>query len=157
MPATRQTLATAPGKTLAGVSFTDPELRACVASRYDDSTDLRDVLVLACGSRNIENLPGLEQLTSLQRLALFDSRITGIGPLGRLTDLVELEIFGNDIVDIQALAGLTRLRVLYAWDNRISEISPLVGLRAFGIPAPAGRNPVLLVLVILVAVLRLPA
>ncbi len=57
----------------------------------------------------IESLLGIQNLTGLTWLSLFDNSITDISPLSGLTSLTSLRIGLNSISDMSPLSGLTSL------------------------------------------------
>ncbi|MCD8509547.1 MAG: leucine-rich repeat domain-containing protein [Bacillus sp. (in: Bacteria)] len=77
---------------------------------------------------NIENIDGLQYMTSLVSLDLRDNNISDISLLSDLKRLQDLNLRGNNITDIEALANLTSLRELNLRENQIHDISTLTGL-----------------------------
>ena len=80
------------------------------------------------GGARIENLRGIENLTSLTDLNLSNNSITDISPLSGLMGLRILTLDYNLIRDISALSGLTSLTTLQLFGTSITDISPLSGL-----------------------------
>ena len=83
---------------------------------------------LEASSYAIGSLVGIQNLTSLTQLSLYDNSITDISALSGLTSLTELHLDDNSITDVSALSGLTSLTILYLHDNSIVDISALSGL-----------------------------
>ena len=115
--------------------FPDDRLEAAVRvqllipSWVDLTCDLLSGLTsLAAASSGIENLVGIESLTSLAGLYLPDNSIIDISALSELTKLKELNLTSNSIADISGLSGLTRLTSLWLADGSITDISALSGL-----------------------------
>jgi len=77
---------------------------------------------------SITSLVGLQNLTSLTRLALSHHLISDISPLSGLTSLTRLELDENLISDISPLSGLRNLTRLELKKNSITDISALSGL-----------------------------
>ena len=77
----------------------------------------------------IEDLGGIEHLTSLISLDLQDNNIRDISLLGNLTNLKDLNLRGNQINKIDALENLTSLIELNLRENTITDISPLQNLQ----------------------------
>ena len=75
-----------------------------------------------------ESLDGIQNLTGLTSLSMFDRLITDITPLRQLTNLTSLVLHTNWISDIEPLSGLIKLERLIISENPISDISPLAGL-----------------------------
>ena len=76
----------------------------------------------------IEDLTGLEYATNLQRIVLYNHKISDLTPLAGLTNLTYLALSGNEISDLTPLAGLTNLTYLALGRNEISDLSPLRNL-----------------------------
>jgi internalin A len=117
------------------LTFSDPNLEAAIREAVGKPTGdiyrsaLDGVISLCTGPRNIANLGGLEQCTSLKELGLSDNRLGGISPLATLTGLEQLDLSCNhDISDLSPLANLTRLKSLHLQNNWIITISPLRNL-----------------------------
>jgi|GEM_PF-980363 len=134
------------------VNFADENLGTCVlenSSKHGWTTN-EEVVELECGNKNIVNLQGVENFTSLTYLDLSLNKIVNISPLAELTSLTILFLGDNQINDISAvsnllalnelslrtnqianlvpLANLVNLRKLYLWQNNISDVSPLAKL-----------------------------
>ncbi|MDP6417093.1 MAG: hypothetical protein QGG54_18955, partial [Gammaproteobacteria bacterium] len=75
-----------------------------------------------------ESLAGLQNLTSLTRLALNNLDITDISQLSGLTNLTFLSLHTNYVSDISPLIGLTNLTSLLLSENPVSDISALRNL-----------------------------
>ena len=71
-------------------------------------------------------MSALSDLTSLERLYLYNNSISDISSLSGLTSLERLYLYNNSISDISSLSGLTNLERLYLYNNNISDIAPLV-------------------------------
>ena len=89
---------------------------------------MKRLMGLWAGSRQIQNLTGLEHATQLEELSLGYNQISDIRPLAGMTQLRRLFLGSNQISDISPLAGLTRLRELSLSRNDIRDVSPLAGL-----------------------------
>ena len=72
-----------------------------------------------------ETLAGMQNLTSLTRLALNNRWITDLSALSGLTSLNELRLHTNWINDISALSGLTNLTSLFLSENPLTDLSAL--------------------------------
>jgi len=75
-----------------------------------------------------ESLDGMQNLTGLTSLAMFNRLITDIAPLRHLTNLTDLVLHTNWISDIEPLSELVNLERLIISENPISDLSPLAGL-----------------------------
>lgn len=89
------------------------------------TSDLQRLTNLDAPSRNIDNLSGLENCTSLQRLWLTGNQVSDLKPLNSLTKVQELSLATNQISDITPLSRLMNLRVLLLGDNQVSDLTPL--------------------------------
>lgn len=123
------------GSTSAVVTFEDPNLEAAVRTALSaaEGTDLTCDLVseltsLVAREAGIENLEGIQNLASLERLDLTDNRVTQIGQLAGLTRLNWLDLWGNSIVDVGALGGLVELNYLSLGNNGVSNVDELATL-----------------------------
>jgi len=109
------------------VTFPDSDLEAAIREAIGKPTgdiypsDLAGLTSLDASKRNIADLTGLEQCTSLIMLNLNTNQISEITPLANLTNLTTLWLGGNQISDIQALVNLTNLTHLYLHCNQISD------------------------------------
>ena len=112
--------------------------------------DLVDITLLQATIDGVEDLTGLECMTSVQELDLSTNRISDIrplsvlqrletivmtlnyvvdiGPLYHLDGLKVLGLGSNDITDISGIENLERLEKLFLPENSIEDISPLAGL-----------------------------
>ena len=91
------------------VTFADPNLDAAVRAAIGKPTGeilVSHVAALAKvypGERGIGNLGGMEHLTQLTHLWLYDNQITHLTPLSGLTQLTYLGLYDNQISDIRPL------------------------------------------------------
>ena len=116
-------------------TFEDPNLEQAVRDRYGVGArnDLTCGLVsgidrIDLSDYGITSLVGIQNLTSLTDLNLFNNLITDISPLSGLTSMTSLYLYNNSITDISALSGLASLQYLLLENNSITDISPLSGL-----------------------------
>ena len=94
--------------------------------------DMASLRRISAGSKNINNLTGLEFATNLTYLSLYlsldSNQISDITALAGLTKLDTLWLDGDQISDITALSTLTNLDFLYLGYNQISDITALATL-----------------------------
>ncbi len=111
------------------VTFGDPNLEEAVRSEILKPTgdiplsSVARLTLLEADRQRIENLDGIEVLTSLRDLNLSHNQIDDISPLSGLISLTGLNISGNRIKDISALSGLISLWELILYNNQISDFS----------------------------------
>ena len=127
----------------------DPELLKAVMNQAGITTtsmgrpciskaDAEKITSLNLTDYYIDNLNGLENLTNLTRLDIYDSsyshptplnhNISDITPLEKLKKIVHLSLTHNSISDITPLKKLTNLTYLDLSSNNISDITSLKGL-----------------------------
>jgi hypothetical protein len=118
----------------AAVNITDRNLEAAIRKATGKQTgflypsNLKPLIWLDAGAKNVSNLAGLEYCTRLTKLYLYDNQIRDISPLANLTSLRELYLSVNQIDDISPLTSLTNLTYLDLSGNGIDDISPLANL-----------------------------
>ena len=99
----------------APILFKDAKLEAAVrkALKKDEGAFLREDLTmlesLAAPQAGITSLAGLEHLTNLTKLMLWNNQITEITPLANLTKLTSLNLSLNQIDEVTSLSKLTDL------------------------------------------------
>ena len=116
-------------------TFEDENLESAVRSALSvgESADVTCGLVselthLVAAEVEIENLDGIQNLTGLEELDLWDNAITDITQLAGLTSLNMLVLGANSVADVSALAGLANLTFLQIRENEIDDIGALSGL-----------------------------
>jgi Leucine Rich repeats (2 copies) len=87
-----------------------------------------EVTSLIATEAGIESLNGIQSLTGLEDVDLWDNAISDVSQLVGLTSLTRLRLGKNAVTDVGALSGLTSLTVLQIRENEIADISALVGL-----------------------------
>ena len=78
--------------------------------------------------RNIQSIEGIQYLTNLTNLGMWNGQISDLEPLRDLTSLEQLDLSENQISDLSSLANLSQLRNLGVDGNQISDLSPLENL-----------------------------
>lgn len=73
-------------------------------------------------------LAGVEQLTNLKGLKLYESEINDFSPLAGLTNLLSLELNGSQIGDLSPIACLTNLSRLSFSGTQVTNLTPLARL-----------------------------
>ncbi|MFL0268872.1 leucine-rich repeat domain-containing protein [Candidatus Clostridium radicumherbarum] len=116
------------------VTFKDKNLEQAVRNAINKPTgtifksDVAHITYLHLYNKNISDISGIENLSSLQTLDLENNQISDISAMNGLTNLQFLNLDLNGISDISALKELTNLQDLYLDSNRISDFSALKGL-----------------------------
>lgn len=116
------------------LALSDAALESCLRSSMDKPEgaisikDARQVTSLVCTKAGVESLAGIEPMTGLQTLSLWESKLVDISPLAKLTELSDLQLGNNNIYDITPLEGLNKLERLGLQNNQIHDIDSLVGL-----------------------------
>lgn len=139
-----------PNVPISSIPFSDSNLATCV--RDTGAIYASEIASLTCNGKNISNLSGIEYLTGLTYLSMFDNNIsdasrlsslTGLtylslgdnsisdaSPFASLTGLTSLNLYNNSILlrDISAFSSLTSLTTLSLGYNNINDVSPLASL-----------------------------
>lgn len=124
------------GRGAAIASFEDARFEQAVRDALDAPGDARLTCEQLAGVTTvearrgigIESLGGAQNLTSLERLFVWEQSIEDLSPLRDLTTLTALDLGSNEIRDIEPLSGLVRLDTLYLNRNHIEDVRPLAGL-----------------------------
>ncbi|MCJ8274024.1 MAG: leucine-rich repeat domain-containing protein, partial [Psychrosphaera sp.] len=141
-------------KLISDVTLNDVGLASCVMDLATAKgwTTVNEVTQLACASKNISDLTGLNEMFALTTLDLRKNSISDITILSDLTALTQVKLAKNAISDLsplaslsaltfvslsanqfdnamlQALSDLSNLSVLYLRDNGISDLTALANL-----------------------------
>lgn len=86
------------------------------------------------GVQFLQSLKGIEHLTNLKSLVLWNCFVEDISPLAELSGLSELILIGDVPEDLGPLAGLTNLEVLGLGWTTYSDIRVLVGMAERDVP-----------------------
>ncbi|MCH3965162.1 MAG: leucine-rich repeat domain-containing protein [Clostridium sp.] len=117
------------------VTFKDSNLEKAVRDAINKPTgdiyksDVEKITELNAEWMGIQDLSGIENLTSLRSLHLYNSNLNDISPLKNLTNLQDLDLCYTGISDITQLKNLTNLEKLNLGVNQISDISALKELK----------------------------
>ncbi len=122
-----------------GPELEDPALIDCIQEQIGstDEDDLAGAEHLDCTDAGVESIEGLQMMTGLKTLSLFENKVWDLRPLAELTGLEELQLGSNNIGEIYPLASLTNLERLGLGSNKIEllrqerddeEIEPLAGM-----------------------------
>ena len=111
------------GMTIEQLNFKDGSLSNCITTlakkRNWQTTDT--IKKLQCHGMHIKSLEGLEALTSLEYLSLYNNEIKTTD-LTTLNNLHYLNIANNKLQSIK-LNGLSQLKTLYLFKNKLKKIN----------------------------------
>ncbi len=116
------------------LEFVDGALEGCIRDALDqdegdlEDDDLQELRHLECQAMGIADLQGLQRLTGLRTLSLWENEIVDLTHLAALEDLTELQLGHNRIEELDPLAGLTDLERLGLSINEIRNLDALTGL-----------------------------
>lgn len=103
---------------------------------------LTSLTELYLSNNRIKDLTPLANLTNLKKLDLsYNQEISDLSPLSKLNNLTELIIYVNKIEDLTPLANLTNLERLSMTANQISDTTPLAKLTNL-VYLDLGSNPI---------------
>jgi hypothetical protein len=115
-------------------AFADANLEQCVRAALGlpegelAAEALASLTHLECRDMGITALDGMQRLTGLVTLTLWENEIADAAPLAGLAGLEQLELGNNLIADVSWAAGLAALTRLGLSVNAVSDLSPLAGL-----------------------------
>jgi len=116
-------------------TITDSALKTCINGTLGlepDATPTQEqyesITYLYCEDREIQELAGIENLTSLQSLYLSSNQVSDVSGLSNLTSLQSLYLSSNQVSDVSGLSNLTSLQYLSLYSNQISDVSGLSNL-----------------------------
>ncbi len=116
------------------LAIEDTALESCLRSSMNKPegaipiSEARQVTSLICTKAEVSSLAGIEPMTGLTTLSLWESKLVDISPLAGLTALTNLQLGNNDIYDITPLAGLVNLQRLGLQNNQIHDLDSLATL-----------------------------
>jgi internalin A len=114
----------------------DTNLKTCVNARLGQPADYEPTSIdlqsitgsFEANTCNIQDINGIQFLTSIDALNLADNNITDINPLVTLNNLIYLNLANNSIDDIASISNLENLETLKVGGNAIADISALSDL-----------------------------
>lgn len=102
-------------------TFTEDEAQK-VERIYDEpSSDSRKE------EEKIASLQGIEKLTNLRSISLWENNITDVKPLGSLTNLTGINLRYSRVTSIEELRNLTQMVSLYLPET-VTDLSPIEGM-----------------------------
>ncbi|CAL6107478.1 leucine-rich_repeat domain-containing protein [Hexamita inflata] len=87
------------------------------------------IKTLAVNMCYIENITGLENMTSVVELSLRGNRISEIGVLSKMNQLLKLDIAQNNLESIRSIEKLINLTDVDLSENYLSDISSLMSMK----------------------------
>ncbi len=116
------------------LDFVDEALEGCVRDALGqeegdlEDGELAELQHLECQARGIADLHGMQRLTGLETLSLWENDIAELDALAELASLRELQLGHNQIGAIGPLAGLGGLERLGLSVNQIHNVEALAGM-----------------------------
>lgn len=109
------------------------ELKKSVAAYNDDALEIvcvntNLITSLNLSNKQIENISGLDEFSSLITLDLSNNNITDIHNLKHLNNLIVLNVSNNNIQNVSALSSFNAIQQLNLANNNISDISCLINV-----------------------------
>jgi Leucine-rich repeat (LRR) protein len=114
---------------LADLSFVDNALSTCITEQAQKHNwqAIKDIHTLKCHGMEITNIAGLDKLTQLKSLSLFNNKLESVD-LRSFNQLEYINIANNKLNTIY-LTGLSHLKTLYLFKNNLSTVD-FTGLNA---------------------------
>ena len=107
---------------ISSLTIKDQGLLTCIKqeSIKQHWQNVNDVHTLKCHGMNITNLQGLAVFKNLQKLSLYNNKLTTID-LSSFSQLEELNIANNKLTYVN-LVGLSKLKTLYLFKNKLTYL-----------------------------------
>jgi len=108
---------------ISSLSIKDENLAACITAIIHKNaiSKISQLTKVKCHGKNIRQLQGIEKLTSLQNLSLYNNKIK-TAELSKLSQLAYLNIAGNKLTSIN-IANLSQLHTLYLFKNKLKHVN----------------------------------
>jgi len=108
--------------TLDLTKIVDANLSACIAKQAEKQRwqKLSDVKAIKCHGKKINNLAGLENFSNLEKLSLFNNKLTQ-ADFHTFKKLKHINIANNKLTRIN-IAGLSNLQSLYLFKNKLTTV-----------------------------------
>lgn len=105
------------------LSLQDPQLRLCINQQAEQQhwQSAGDITALECHNQNITTLAGIEQLSNLHSLSLYNNAIHSLGRL-QLPKLTLLNLAKNKLTEL-TLGDLPELQTLYVFNNQLQQLT----------------------------------
>ncbi|GAA4827172.1 hypothetical protein GCM10011365_25730 [Marinicella pacifica] len=112
---------------ISDVVFADSNMENCVLNQALSQgwVYVSEFVWAFCANSNINDISGIENLSSLDRIFLSGNQISDVFSLASLTHLTYLDLEYNQINNVSALRNFTQLRTLKLSNNQISDVSAL--------------------------------
>ena len=116
------------------VDIPDPVLRRAIQNVLGtkkinglDALSLRSLVYMG-GPLKVKNLTGMSAFKNLNKLTLYNNKISGTDGLEDLPNLTALDLVQNELEDTRSLSCLTSLESLNLERNKIADLSGLASL-----------------------------
>lgn len=80
------------------------------------------------GQEGISDISVLEELTELEDLSLYMTKVEDLSPISGLTKLKRLDLYGIPATDMSPVESLTELRYIWIYATKFEDYSPLANL-----------------------------
>jgi len=80
------------------------------------------------GQDGISDISVLEELTELEDLSLYMTKVEDLSPISGLTKLKRLDLYGIPATDMSPVENLTELRYIWIYATKFEDYSPLANL-----------------------------
>ncbi len=114
------------------VEISDPFLKSCLLSSYDQDSDgeismseAALVTDIRCAARGIETLDGIEAFINLKVLDVDQNDLTALPSLTTLGQIETLEFGENRVAQLGDLSGLQNLKDMYCGSNGMTSMGAL--------------------------------
>ena len=123
-PKIGQSVSAAPLTKEESAKFIEVAIRKRIKKPVGELTDvdLEKVKKLNLNNNQLTEVPkGLEKLTQLEMLSLYNNQLTDVKGLEKLTQLKFLHLRNNQLTDVKGLEKLTKLRWLSLTSNKLTD------------------------------------
>ena len=126
-PKIGQSVSAAPLTKEESAKFIEVAIRKRIKKPVGELTDvdLEKVTRLGIVTKNLTDVKGLEKLTQLEKLTLYNNQLTDVKGLEKLTQLKFLHLSNNQLTDVKGLEKLTKLESLRLSENKLTDVKGL--------------------------------
>ncbi len=119
----------------ATVNIPDANLKECINGLLNQNptdniteTQMSNITILNCRTKGIVSLEGVQYLTDVTDMYLYNNQIEDLTPLKDLTTLSFLELNFNNVSDLKGLENITSLEFLMVANNSVEDLHELTNL-----------------------------